>query len=62
MPALTRRFFSAGDVSRSHIGSPLWFVDDWVYTEDVGTLDQIQTLNALLALPAVEGFRLDLPE
>jgi hypothetical protein len=62
MPALTRRFFSAGDLSGSHIGGPLWLVDDWVYTEEAGTVEQIHALNALLALPAIEGFRLDLPE
>jgi hypothetical protein len=37
-------------------------LDDFMYTEEAATLEQIHVLNALLALPAVESFRLEFPE
>lgn len=62
VPAVTRRFYSGGEVSGSPIGGHFWLLDDLVYTEEAATLEQINALNALLALPAVESFRLELPE
>jgi hypothetical protein len=62
VPVVTRRFYSGGEISSSEIGSPIWFLDDLLYSEEAATLEQISALNALLALPAVEGFRLDLAE
>lgn len=61
-PAITRRFYSGGEISGSPISSPFWVFDELVYTEEVATREQISALNALLALPAVEDFRLDLSE
>jgi hypothetical protein len=62
MPVITRRFYSAGDVSGSYVGKALWLLDDLVYREEAATMEQVRALNALLALPAIDGFRLDLPE
>lgn len=59
---LIRRSFSDGGRSRSESLAVHWAVDEWVYTEERGSLDQVETLNALLALPAHEGFRVDLPD
>lgn len=56
------RLFSVGQRSRSEIVVSDWYVDDWVYTEERGTMEQVRALNALLALPAREGFSLDLPD
>ncbi|PZS10309.1 MAG: hypothetical protein DLM64_08875 [Solirubrobacterales bacterium] len=62
MPAITRRFYSGGEISGSPVSSSFWVFDDLAYSEEVATLEQISALNALLALPAVEDFRLDLSE
>lgn len=62
LPMAIRRRFSEGGRSRSEIIDFRWTLDDWVYTEESGTMEQIAALNALLALPAVEGFSLDLPD
>jgi hypothetical protein len=62
-PASTiRRTFSAAGISRSEIIEVAWYLDDFVYTEEIATLDQVQALNALLALPAVEGYQVELPD
>jgi hypothetical protein len=57
-----RRRFSAGRRSSSARLDYRWALDDWAYTEERGTREQIEALNALLALPAREGFSLDHPE
>lgn len=62
LPVTTRRYYSGGEGSSSEIGYGLWLLDDFAYTEEAATMAQVSALNALLALPAVEGFRLDLPE
>lgn len=62
VPTSIRRLFSAGERSRSEIIDRHWALDDWQYTEEVGTLHQVRALNALLALPSRDGFSLDLPE
>ena len=62
MPTGIRRLSSAGQRSRSEIVDFDWAFDDWHYSEERGTVAQIIALNSLLALPAREGFSLDLPE
>lgn len=62
VPPAMRRVFSAADSSRSEIRSMAWVIDEFVSTQEMATVEQIDALNALLALPAVEGFYVDLPD
>jgi len=57
-----RRLFSAGQPSHSAFIDFHLALDDWTFTEEWASLEQVRALNALLALPAREGFSLDLPE
>lgn len=58
----TRRYFAGGEISASRFSGSAWALDDWAYTKEGGTLKQIKALDALLALPDVEGLRLDRSE
>lgn len=62
VPTGTSRLSSLGQRSRSAVMDVEWFLDEWVYTTERGTMAQVEALNALLALPAREGFSLDLPD
>jgi hypothetical protein len=57
-----RRTFSGAGISRSEAVEATWVLDEFVYTEEMGTLEQVHTLNALLALPAIESFQVELPD
>jgi hypothetical protein len=61
-PPAMRRIFSRAGVSRSEVGGIGWFLDQFAYTEELATIEQVRALNALLALPVVEGFPVDLAE
>jgi hypothetical protein len=36
--------------------------DEFVYTQEMATIEQIDALKAFLSLPAAEGFHVDFPE
>jgi hypothetical protein len=61
-PPAFRRVFSGADSSRSELGGVAWLLDDFAYTEEPATIEQVRALNYLLALPAVEGFSVELPD
>jgi hypothetical protein len=62
LPIGVRRRYSGSERSRSEVLDLQWAVDEWQYTEEWGTSDQVDALNALLALPAREGLSLDHPD
>jgi hypothetical protein len=62
VPPGMRRIFSRANASRSEIRGVDWLHDEFVYTEELATIEQVRALNALLALPAVEGFPVDLTD
>lgn len=57
-----RRVFSGGRRARSDAADLKWTIDEWFYTEEIASFEQVAALNALLALPTREGFALDLPD
>jgi hypothetical protein len=62
LPIGVRRRYSGNERSRSETLDLRWAPEEWQYSEEWGTVEQVAALNALLALPAREGFSLDPPD
>jgi hypothetical protein len=57
-----RTTFSRASRSQSFLLDIAWSEDVWKYYEEPADLEQVRMLNRLLALPASDGFSLDLAE
>jgi hypothetical protein len=55
-----RRVFSGASRSESEIIHIHWDEDAWLFTTEPAAVEEIEALNRLLAMPASEGFSLDL--
>ena len=61
-PRTLGRTFSRAHGSRSVTAQIPWQLDEWAYTTETVTAEQIRSLNALLALPMQEGFSVELDD
>lgn len=63
VPAV-RRVFADAAISRSALADLNWPVDldEFFFTEETANAAEVRALNALLELPLMTGFELDLPE
>ncbi|HLX31286.1 MAG TPA: hypothetical protein VKR79_00820 [Gaiellaceae bacterium] len=54
--------YARGGRSRTTLANGVWFLDDWMYSEEPAAIAEVRMLNELLALDAPEGFRVEFPE
>ncbi len=57
-----RRVYSEAETSATPYLLTAWMVADFSYSEEWITQQQVDALNALLALPAAEGFSVEFPD